>query len=194
MTRTKYENICKRIKSPPQICYASGPSWTRATIVLARFARSVSYTPQREYVSDDDWQCEYASDSIEREVDQLYLISSRYTLIRLTTNNARASSPAVCSAWRKAIKNKNQIILQWKFFFTKSGSDYYELWNINDLSSPATRVAIVRSRDANQRRTNEVVAGRSTIQHIVDWTPLLSSYNNNRYCPKQYIEYWERRD
>ena len=26
------------------------------------------------------------------------------------------------------------------------------------------------------------------MQHIVDWTPLLSSYNNNRYCPKQYIE------
>ena len=74
-------------------------------------------------------------------------------------------------------------------FFTKSGSDYSsELWNINDLSSPATRVAIVRSWDANQRRTNEVVAGRSTMQHIVDWTPLLSSYNNNRYCPKQYIE------
>ena len=26
------------------------------------------------------------------------------------------------------------------------------------------------------------------MQHIVDWTSLLSSYNNNRHCPKQYIE------
>ena len=66
------------------------------------------------------------------------------------TMRARRRPPSV-PAWRKAIKNKNQIILQWKFFFTKSGSDYSELWNINDLSSPATRVAIVRRRAEDER-------------------------------------------
>ena len=44
-----------------------------------------------------------ASDST-KQVDQLYLISSRHTLIRLTTNYARASSPAICSCGTKGDK------------------------------------------------------------------------------------------
>ena len=66
----------------------------------------VSYTPQREYVSDwpceyaSNWPCEYASDST-KQVDQLYLNNIEPVYSDQNDNYARASSPAVCSCMIK---------------------------------------------------------------------------------------------
>jgi hypothetical protein len=125
--RERSMKTCAKDKSLPQICYASGPSWTRATIVLARFARRcllhttarirswwlLTTVRVRFWFNKTSWS---ALSNIEPVYsDQVAgILWSGWQL----TMRARRRPPSV-PAWRKAIKNKTQIILQWKFLFLR---------------------------------------------------------------------------